>query len=423
MQRVLQPAFSFPVQDEPRRSAPSFAPSRPLLEFGADLVIQHRVCHAGAVSRSFITSEMAGKTGAVLSVGIDEVASFRALSTGLHDRLDPRARARAAWGGLQDSAPRSALLALHARVHSITPRAWEDPSFVQLWLRKAAYLVPRADRAVFTLGALPRDPDAAAALQHLADQVVSACGGNAMSYRELAAAAPELSGRLDVRLTSATGKVALRWDASRIRVIPTSPPEMDEEEARRELARRFLSWLGPSSVRQFSRWSGISQADAAQTWRALEPEIAVIAGPSGKGAVLASSLDLLLSSERVSGARLLAPGDPYLYAHAGLPPTAAPSGLADAQRRSGLPTRAVNALVGRVLLHGAVVGAWSRRGASVTIAPWRHLTDGENDLVSREAQLLTGPLGQPVTVTWLPLAAPSSMASRNPTASHPEEAV
>ncbi len=59
----------------------------------------------------------------------------------------------------------------------------------------------------------------------------------------------------------------------------------------------------------------------------------------------------------------------------------------------------------------------------MTIAPWRHLTDGENDLVSREARLLTGPLGQPVTVTWLPLAAPSSMASRNPTASHPEEAV
>jgi hypothetical protein len=265
----------------------------------------------------------------------------------------------------------------------------------------ADYLVPKADVGVFTVGALPRDPDVAGPLQHLADRIVSVLDGRAMSYQELAEAMPDLSDRLELRLTSVTGKVALRWDASKMRLIPTAPPEIDEEEARRELARRFLAWLGPASVAQFSRWSGVSRAEAAQTWKALEPELVVVDGPAGQGAVLTSSVDLLNSSEPVEGARLLPPGDPYLYPHAGLPSTAAPPGLVEAQRRSGLPMRIINGLTGRLLLHGAIVGAWGRQKGNITMCRWRSLDPGEIDLLSCEALSFRQPLGQPVTVSWL----------------------
>src|SRR5215813_13712510 len=89
-----------------------------------------------------------------------QILAFRRCVGALDERLPHGARSlrRAAWAGLQDSMPRSALLSIHARVEGAHPAVWEDPSLVQLWgPRYSSYVVAERDRAVFTLGRLPDD--------------------------------------------------------------------------------------------------------------------------------------------------------------------------------------------------------------------------------------------------------------------------
>src|SRR5438046_9610336 len=95
----------------------------------------------------------------IASITRENVLAFRQRATLLHRRLPPGRLVEAAFAGLQDSAPRSAVLALHARVKDVPPSAWKDPRFAQLWgPRGAVYCVPRQDVAVFPLGRCPRDP-------------------------------------------------------------------------------------------------------------------------------------------------------------------------------------------------------------------------------------------------------------------------
>ena len=89
-----------------------------------------------------------------------QILAFRRHTQALDERLKPGSASlrRAAWAGLQDSVPRSALLSLHARVEGIRPTSWEDPALVQLWgPRFTAYVVPARDLAPFSLGRLPDD--------------------------------------------------------------------------------------------------------------------------------------------------------------------------------------------------------------------------------------------------------------------------
>src|SRR2546430_17490462 len=101
---------------------------------------------------------------AIPSITRENVLAFRQRATFLHRRLPPGRLVDSAFAGLQDSAPRSAVLALHARVKDVWPCAWRDPRFVQAWgPRGAVYVVPSRDAAAFTLGRSPRNPVFAAA--------------------------------------------------------------------------------------------------------------------------------------------------------------------------------------------------------------------------------------------------------------------
>jgi hypothetical protein len=329
------------------------------------------------------------------------LAAWRISATHLDRRMAPSRIADAASGGLQDTWPRAALLSLHARLDGTQPAAWEDPRLVQLWFRFADYVVPRADIGVFTLGMLPRDGEARASLQRAADAVVRALDGRALSYRELAEAMPEHSIHNTLRRLSATGKVLIRWDASTVQVLPAVPAEMDEEEARRELLRRFLGWLGPATPAQFARWAGVARHDAASTWHSVAAELLEVEGPAGVGGLLASTEEAMVAPGEASGARLLPTGDPFLYPHAGLPVPVVPAEVVAALRDRGVPSRTVNALVGRVLLDGVLVGSWARRQHHVTVAPWRRLSEAERDAVAGEAASMRGPLGAEVSLRWL----------------------
>ena len=120
------------------------------------------------------------------------VLRFRARATRLDRRLPAGSWRDAAYGGLQDSAPRAALLALHARQEGTGPGSWEDPALVQVWFRWSDYVVPAADFAVFTLGVLPRDPERAAALEAIGAEVREALAGRELRTSEVRAVRPHL---------------------------------------------------------------------------------------------------------------------------------------------------------------------------------------------------------------------------------------
>lgn len=56
------------------------------------------------------------------------VAGYRLSVTRLGRRLGSGEYEAAAWGGLQDSFPRSGLLSLHARMEGVETDSWEHPS-------------------------------------------------------------------------------------------------------------------------------------------------------------------------------------------------------------------------------------------------------------------------------------------------------
>jgi DNA glycosylase AlkZ-like len=322
----------------------------------------------------------------------------------LVERLPSGSHELAAFGGLQDSAPRAALFALHARMQQIDPGGWEDPSLVQIWFRMADYVVPRRDVGVFTLGALPRDPEQRAALHDLADRVLRVLDGQHRRSREVTAAIPELDapgmGRL--RQLSVTGKLNIRWDARTVTVLPAVRPDIDEEDARRELARRFLHWLGPASPSQLAKWAGIDRSDAETTWRALGRELVPVVTTYGTGMMLAADQERVSTVQgRAVGARLLPLGDPYLYPHGGLRIAAPPPHLGQRALDLGASDRLVNSLAGRVLLDETILCSWGRAGTSFTVIPWRPLSLQEHDEIERELEKTAAPLGASPRVRWL----------------------
>lgn len=187
-----------------------------------------------------------------LDVDLARVLNFRAGATHLAGRLPAGAYHLAAYGGLQDSAPRAALLALHARLAGVSPASWEDAALVQIWFRYADYVIPKVDFGVFTLGALPRNRERAAALGAVADAVCHVLAAGALRTGDLVGALPGTLGRMGhdpagvsgiiVYAASVTGRFRIRWDTRTTTVIATEPAEVDPEAMRLELARRFLGW-------------------------------------------------------------------------------------------------------------------------------------------------------------------------------------
>lgn len=96
---------------------------------------------------------MAGARGRERDLTREQILAYRRRVQALDVRLPPGPESlrRAAWAGLQDSVPRSALHALHARIQGVTSDAWEDPVLAQVWgPRYTAFVVPAVDHVTFT---------------------------------------------------------------------------------------------------------------------------------------------------------------------------------------------------------------------------------------------------------------------------------
>ena len=327
-----------------------------------------------------------------------QILAFRRSAQALDERL-PRGAAslrRAAWAGLPDSMPRAALHSIHARVEGTEPSTWEDPSLVQLWgPRFSAYVVARQDVPVFTLGRLPDEGPRRRRGEDLADRLDAFLGGRTMTYGDAGRALGVNPNAL--RYAAPTGRVLIRWEGARQPTIWTVPaPDLDLDEARLELARRYLSVLGPATADAFSGWAGIEPPRGRAVFEALGRSLTPVRTPIGDGWILTSTEPKFRAAAvPAAPARLLPSGDTYYL-------------LQGADRELLLPELAHRLELwtsrvwpGAVLVQGEIVGTWRRAGADVTIQSWRRLPREDRAAIESEAASLPLPdVRTQVRVRW-----------------------
>lgn len=342
-----------------------------------------------------------------MKVSRDQVVAYRLRANHLDRRLPAGSLPEAAFAGLQDSAPRAALVALHARVEQVGPDDWADPSLAQIWHRaETVFVIPAADRWVWALGAWPRDPATSALLERLAAAARSYMDGRPEAgQREVANALPSLRHRYQVRAICRAAGLNVRWDARTTVVLAAPPVEGDREKARLALARRFFRSLGPADVAGFRRWAGVSRADATATVDALRPELVAVDVADRARLALREDADALDAAAPVRTVRLLPLGlDPYLQADRDLI-------VRDPERRAWawVPSKEPPAPAssrprfpsGVVLVDGEIRAFYRRRQHEVTVVPFETLTRRHRDAVEREARSLPIPgcVGR-MRVTW-----------------------
>ena len=223
-------------------------------------------------------------------VSREQILAFRRRTGSLDERLPSGSAslARAAWAGLQDSVPRSALHSLHARVEGIGPDAWEDPSLVQVWgLRYTAYVVPAGDHAPFTLGRLPDSGSTRRRAEDLAARLHTYLDGRRLLVDDAGHGLGVHPNSL--RYAALTGTVVIRWGGARQPTVWTvERPDVEPLQARAELARRYLHILGPGTPTSFARWAGVNAPAALAAFDALGASLLPVRTPIGDAFVLAS---------------------------------------------------------------------------------------------------------------------------------------
>lgn len=302
-----------------------------------------------------------------------QAVAYRLHANHLVDRLPPGSHEQAAYAGLQDTAPRDALLALHARMRGCTPTDWEHPSLLQTYSpRSAVYVLPARDFGVFTLGRLPLEPSELRRIDALADRVCETLAGQERRG----------AGIDGLREACASGRIVLRWDTTSLYAREVPRPAIDVHEARLELCRRHVQYFGPTSPKTFTWWSGLPPADAQVVWDELAAELLEVDfegvpawllrtaeyAPPSRGVRLLPAPDLRLFG-RDRTARFVAPGLRRLTA------------AADTFHPNG------------VLVDGRIVGAWGRRHSRVDVLLTENITAEQHDAL--QADVSTMPLRDP----------------------------
>jgi uncharacterized protein YcaQ len=168
------------------------------------------------------------------------------------------------------------------------------------------------------------------------------------------------------------------------------PRKIDEEDARRELVRRFLAAFGPATVRDFMKWSGIKAAEARRAWTSLDDELAEVSVDGAPQSVLSRDLAELADHAPDGSLRLLPSFDPFLLAHA------TKDHLIDTQHYKRV-YRAAGWITPVVLIDGRVAGIWSleTRGKAVTanVQLFASASRGTRAAIEHEATALAAFLG------------------------------
>jgi len=302
---------------------------------------------------------------------------------------------RAAWAGLQDSMPRSALLSLHARIEGIEASTWADPSLAQLWgPRYSTYVVPKRDFALFSLGRLPDTAKGRERAEQMAERMHAGLGGTRMTDRELGGA---IGVGNAMRYAATTGTIAIRWEGARAPLVwSVDPPEISAADACRELARRYLRVFGPATAEGFARWAGISRRAGAAAFEALDGSLLPVRSPLGDEWLLGEDEpELRADPSPDARARLLPSGDAYFLLDGAERELLVPR----AEQRDRLWTSRV--WPGALLVEGEIRGTWRRAQHTVRVDSWSKPSRRMRDAVEAEAQTLPLPgLERDIDVVW-----------------------
>jgi hypothetical protein len=318
----------------------------------------------------------------MLHVSRCQAVNYRLAVNNLSRRLPSGAYVEPAYVGLQDTAPRDALLGLHARVAACEPSAWEHPRLIQTYSpRFAVYVLPRDDFGVFTVGRLPRDP---ARRQALEDGAERACAELAGRQQPTAA----LQGHREV---CATGRIEVRWTTSACHVRECPRPTIDPETARIELCRRHIHAFGPTTPAAFAWWAGVSSQDARHTFAAIASELTPVDYEGHQAWIQATDQTVLVTAEPMRGVRYLVAPDLRLFGQdrTGLfvgPGLIRRNPLHDTFHPGGL------------LINGSIAGAWGRRAGRVTVKALGPLPAATRTAIRDEAESMPIP-GATVTVS------------------------
>ncbi|GAB3931703.1 hypothetical protein GCM10029976_036390 [Kribbella albertanoniae] len=305
---------------------------------------------------------------AQLRIDHRQAVRYRLAVNRLGERLAAGGYVEAARFGLQDTAPRDALVGLHARVAECEPSAWEAPGLVQTYSPRAAvYVLPEADFGVFTIGRMPLDPAEQRSVAELAERI---CGEFAGAERR--------HGHPELRGACATGRVVLRWTTSALYAREVPAPEIDFREAHLELCRRHVRAFGPTTAETFGWWAGLSRPDARTVWSWLEHELLPVELEGRAAAILASDEDVVRAAPAVSGARFLVASDLRLFGADRYGLFAGPGQksrieLNDWHHPHGL------------MLDGQIRGAWGRRQGAIELRVAGPLSAAERAEVEAEA--------------------------------------
>jgi hypothetical protein len=327
----------------------------------------------------------------------EQILAFRRHVGALDERLPsgPVSLRQAAWAGLQDSMPRAALLSIHARVEGAGPYAWDDESLAQVWgTRYQVYVVPAVDVPAFTLGPLPDDEKGRRRAEDAADSLHDHLRGRTMGYGEAGKGMGVHANSL--RYGAKTGRVLIRWEGARQPMVWTiPPPEIPPDEARRELARRYLHVFGPTTAAAFAKWAGIHARAAVSTFASLAESLAPVRTPIGDAWILAGDEALVLADERpATAARLLPSGDAYWLLWGADRELLVP----DAGRRGELWTPRV--WPGAILVSGEIRGTWRRAHDVLSIQGWGRFSRAERETVEAEAAALPLPGVDELRISW-----------------------
>lgn len=293
----------------------------------------------------------------MLAVSAAQATAFRLLRQGLTVRLPPGSYGAAARYAIQDSYPRSAVLSLHARVEECAPDGWADPALAQTYSpRGAVHVFPAAEFGLFTVARLPRD---AAKRQVVLDQAEKACRWLA-GRRVRSVGMPGDVGRA-LRHGAASGRIAIRWDASSVWFWAAPAPELDLDEGQKALCRRHLQGYGPSTPNAFAWWAGLPPADGRAVFRELAAELVEVDLAGQRAWILAADEPELRSAPPPTGARLLPAEERKIF---GVDRTGL---FVGPKRLVADPAPFDSYHPHAVLLDGRIVGAWGRRGGRVEI--------------------------------------------------------
>ncbi|HET7180976.1 MAG TPA: crosslink repair DNA glycosylase YcaQ family protein [Candidatus Limnocylindrales bacterium] len=334
-----------------------------------------------------------------LRLSRNQVLAHRRRAGQLDERLPatPSSLRAAGWVGLQDSMPRAALLSIHARVEGTTPDSWADPAFVQLWgPRFQAYVVPAIDHPLFSVSRYPDDAKGQAVAEKMAAMLHEHLAGRRMRYGD---AGTELGVHGNsFRYGAATGTILIRWEGARQPVVWTVPrPDITPDDARDEIARRYVHVFGPTTADSFAKWLGIGAAQARSAFARLGRELLAARTDIGDGVILEADEPSFTSQSKAAptAARFLPSGDAFWLLWGRDRALLVP----DEQRRDELWTSRV--WPGALLVDGELTGTWRRADEKVDVDAWRRMTPAERAAVEAEAASMPLPnLVRPIEVRW-----------------------